>query len=421
MTLPRRHAVIDPSAGASGDMFLGALVAAGAGEDWLRDLPRRLGLAESVVVDIQPVQRASLAATKVTVTVDGEEEGPGPHAHQHAHGDGHTHGHAPHRHVREILARIDAGDLSASVKATARRVFQLLAEAEGRVHGKAPETVSLHEVGAWDALIDIVGTVEGFERLGVVEIHHTPIAVGRGWIEAAHGAMAVPAPATGILLEGLELATDGPIEGEAVTPTGAALLRVLSAGAPPARWRPVAQGWGAGSRNPRGYANALRIWLAEPISEARRVQVVVADMDDLPLEYLEPLREALFAAGAVDVQVWATQMKKGRTGIRIEAQCAFPELDAVSDAFFRHGTTAGVRHYSADRMVLPRREMLVEIAGQSVRVKVLDGPEGPRFKPEYDDVTAVARRSQMSALAVAQQAHDLARAVAGAEPNEEQQ
>ncbi|HET9065800.1 MAG TPA: nickel pincer cofactor biosynthesis protein LarC [Gemmatimonadales bacterium] len=415
MTTPHRRAVIDPSAGASGDMFLGALVAAGAGEDWLRDLPRRLDLAERVVVDIQPVQRASLAATKVTVTVGGEEERPGPHAH-HSH-----HGHGPHRHVREIVARIEAGELSPTVKATASRVFRLLAEAEGRVHGKAPETVSLHEVGAWDALIDIVGTVEGFERLGVTEIHHTPIAVGRGWVEAAHGAMAVPAPATGILLEGLELASGGPVEGEAITPTGAALLKALSAGPPPARWRPVGQGWGAGARNPGGYANALRIWLAESASEAREVQIVLADMDDVPLEYLDPLRDALFAAGAVDVQVWATQMKKGRTGIRIEAQCALPELGTVSDAFFRHGTTAGVRHFPADRVVLPRRELLVEIGGQSIRVKVLDGPEGPRYKPEFDDVTAVARRSQLSALAVAQQAHDLARAVAGAKPNEEQQ
>ncbi|MEO8479592.1 MAG: nickel pincer cofactor biosynthesis protein LarC [Gemmatimonadota bacterium] len=421
MTSPRRLAVIDPSAGASGDMFLGALVAAGAGEDWLRDLPRRLGLVDTVVVDVRPVQRASLAATKVTVTVNGEEERAGPHAHHQHHEHGHHHSHGPHRHVREILARIEAGELTASTKAAATRVFQLLAEAEGRVHGMAPESVTLHEVGALDALIDIVGTVEGFERLGVTEIHHTPIAIGRGWIQAAHGAMPVPAPATGILLEGLELVTDGPIEGEAVTPTGAALLRALSAGAPPARWRPLAQGWGAGSRNPSGYANALRIWLAESGAGTAQVQVVAADMDDLPLEYLEPLREALFAAGALDVQVWATQMKKGRTGLRVEAQCAIPELAAVSEAFFRHGTTAGVRHYLADRLVLPRREMMIEIEGQPVRVKVLDGPEGPRFKPEYDDITAVARRSQMSALAVAQRAHDLARAVAGAGPNEEQQ
>lgn len=425
MKSAQRIAVIDPSAGASGDMFLGALVAAGAGEEWLRDLPRRLGLAESVVVDIRPVQRASLAVTKVTVTVNGEEEHAGPnahhHHHEHGHDDGHHHSHGPHRHVREILARIGAGELTPATKAAATRVFHLLAEAEGRVHGMAPESVTLHEVGAWDALIDIVGTVEGFERLGVTEICHLPIAVGRGWIQAAHGAMPVPAPATGILLEGLDLISDGPIEGEAVTPTGAALLRVLSRGAPPARWRPMAQGWGAGSRNPSGYANALRIWLAESGAEAAQVQVVVADMDDLPLEYLEPLREALFAAGAVDVQVWATQMKKGRTGLRIEAQCAIQELAAVSEAFFRHGTTAGVRHYTADRQVLPRRELMVEIEGQSIRVKVLDGPEGPRFKPEYDDVTAVARRSQVSALAVAQRAHDLARAVAGAGPNEEQQ
>lgn len=421
------RAVIDASAGAAGDMLLGALVAAGAGEDWLRDLPRRLGLADSVVVDVRPVQRASLAATKVTVTVHGVAEQPGPGAHHHHHRQddqnhhAHNHGHGPHRHVRELLDRIAAGELSASTKVSATQVFEALAQAEARVHGMAPESVTLHEVGAWDALIDIVGTVEGFERLAVQQIYHTPIAIGRGWVQAAHGAMPVPAPATGILLEGLELAADGPVEGEAVTPTGAALLKVLSLGSPPARWLPVAQGWGAGSRNPEAYANALRIWLVEGEVQAARVQVVVADMDDLPLEYVEPLRAALFRAGALDVQVWATQMKKGRTGLRIEAQCAIPELEAVSEAFFRHGTTAGVRYQVADRLVLPRREVIVEIDGQPVRVKVLDGPEGPRFKPEYDDVTALARRTHVSALAVAQRAHDLARAAAGAGPNEEQQ
>jgi uncharacterized protein (TIGR00299 family) protein len=410
----QRLAVIDPAAGASGDMFLGALIGCGLEVEWLEELPARLGLADQVRVEVESVDRAGIRATKVRVFVDGAEELPGAAAHG-------GHGHGPHRHVAEILERIARADLSTATRETATRVFELLAEAEGRVHGKPAGSVSLHEVGAWDALVDIVGAVEGFERLSVDRIATRPVSVGRGWVQAAHGALALPAPATGLLLEGLELLDGGPIEGEAVTPTGAALLRILADGPPPARWRATGQGWGAGSRNPAGYANALRIWVGETVQEATEVEVVASDMDDLPPEYLEPLREALMAAGAVDVQAWAVQMKKGRSGLRVEAQCAPDRADAVSGAFFRHGTTAGVRRFRASRTVLGRGEVIVSIDGTPIRVKVLDGPDGPRYKPEYDDVTALARRSQVPALAVAQQAHDLARAQAGREPNEEQQ
>lgn len=404
-------AIIDPAAGASGDMFLGALVACGAPIEWLTALPGRLGLADEVTVAVESVQRATIAATKVTVRIRGEVEQPGDRDHHHG----------PHRHVAELIARIEAAPLSSVVRERAVAVFRLLAEAEGRVHGKAPERVSLHEVGAWDALIDVVGTVEGFERLGVAAIHHRPPPIGRGWITGAHGKMALPAPATAILLEGLEVTSDGPAEGETVTPTGAALLRVLSSGPPPARWRPIRQGWGAGTRDPRHYANALRLFVAEPVVEAAELEVLATDLDDMAPEYLAPLREALFEAGAVDVQVWPTQMKKGRSGIRIEAQCAVEATARVEEAFFRHSTTAGVRRLRASRTVLARHTIAVSLEGGTVRVKVLDGPDGPRYKPEFDDVTAIARRTQLPALAVAQRAHELARAMSAAGRNEEQQ
>lgn len=392
-------------------MFLGALVACGASPEWLAGLPTRLGLGGDVTVAVEPVRRATIAATKVTVRVRGQEELPGDRDHHHG----------PHRHVAELIARIAAAPLSDTVRQRAVAVFELLAAAEGRVHGKAPERVSLHEVGAWDALIDVVGTIEGFELLGVGGIHHRPLPLGNGWVQGAHGHMAVPAPATAILLEGLEVTSGGPVEGEAVTPTGAALLRVLSAGAPPVRWRPLAQGWGAGTRDPRHYANAMRIFLAEPVSEAAEIEVLAADLDDMSPEYLEPLREGLISAGAVDVQVWATQMKKGRSAIRVEAQCASEAVARVEEAFFRHSTTAGVRRLRATRTVLARRTIEVPLEGGTVRVKVLDGPDGPRYKPEFDDVTAIARRTQLPALAVAQRAHELARAIAAAGRNEEQQ
>jgi uncharacterized protein (DUF111 family) len=220
----------------------------------------------------------------------------------------------------------------------------------------------------------------------------------------------VPAPATALLLEGVEIAPNGPVSGEAVTPTGAVLLRVLSEGPPPPRWRATTGGaWGAGGRNPGTYPNALRLVIAEPVAEAGEVVVLSTDLDDLSPEYLDPLREGLMSAGAVDVQVWATQMKKGRTGFRVEAVVAAADADRVADAFFRHSTTAGLRRQPAERVTLARREVQVEASdGTRVRVKVLEAPDGPRMKPEYDDVAALAKRTGRPAHEVARDLRDRA-------------
>jgi uncharacterized protein (TIGR00299 family) protein len=398
-----RFAILDPSAGISGDMVLGALVAAGATEAWLQGLPARLGVPE-VRVDVERVDRSGIRAVKVNVRLPGGEMELPSEAHAHPQVPPHSHAaqdsphhpdhHHPHRHVGQLIDLVERAPLSAWVRERAVRAFQLLAEAEGRVHGVKPEEVALHEVGAMDALVDIVAAIEGFEQLGVRQVYHRPVAVGSGWVHAAHGAIPVPAPATAVLLEGLEIAPNGPVTGEATTPTGAVLLQVLSSGAPPDRWRSVsASNWGAGGRNPADYPNALRLILAEPSSEAGEVVLVSTDLDDLSPEYLDPLRESLFAAGALDVQVWATQMKKGRTGFRVEALASPADAERVTEAFFRNSTTAGVRRLHAERTTLPRREFRLDVAGGSVRVKVLDGPGGPRAKPEYEDVAAAARRS----------------------------
>jgi hypothetical protein len=272
------------------------------------------------------------------------------------------------------------------------------------------DQVPLHEVGAVDALIDIVGGIEGFEQLGIDRIYNRPVALGSGWVRAAHGVMPVPAPATSILIEGVEVAPNGPVTGEATTPTGAALLRVLSSGPPPARWRAVNAGaWGAGGRDPQTYPNALRLLLASSAIEAGEVVLLSTDLDDLSPEYLDPLREALFSAGALDVQVWASQMKKGRTGFRIEVTVSPAEADAAAVALFRHSTTSGLRRQVAERVTLARREVEVTSAdGSAVRVKVLEGPDGPRVKPEYEDVAAVARRTGQPAHEVARDLHNRA-------------
>ena len=409
-----RFAILDPAAGISGDMLLGALVAAGAPAEWLKRLPARLGVPE-VSVRIESVDRCGVRAIKVNVALPGgAEELPAEELHHHHHDPdhpAHSHDHhGPHRHVGDLIAAVERAPLSDWVRERAVRAFRLLGEAEGRVHGVAPEAVALHEVGAADALIDIVGAIEGFEQLGITRIYHRAVALGSGWVRAAHGVIPVPAPATALLLEGIDVAPNGPVTGEAVTPTGAVLLRVLSEGPPPQRWRAIAGGaWGAGGRNPTAYPNALRLIVAEPAVEAGEVVVLSTDLDDLSPEYLDPLREALLAAGAADVQVWATQMKKGRTGFRVEAVVAAGDADRVAEAFFRHSTTAGIRRQPAERVTLARREVQVEAAdGTRVRVKVLDSPDGPRMKPEYEDVAALARRTGRPAHEVARDLRDRA-------------
>jgi len=373
-----RIAILDPAAGISGDMTLGALLSLGLPASWLEELPVRLGLSD-VRVTVRDALRAGVTCKQVEFAIP-----PQPHG----------------RHVGELVGLVERAPLSDWVKERAVRAFRLLGEAEGRVHGVAPDKVHLHEVGAVDAVLDIVGAVEGFERLGVDGVHHFPVAVGKGWVEAAHGRLPLPAPATAILLEGLEIASGGPVEGEATTPTGAALLRVLSTGAPPDRWRMVGSGWGAGQRDPKHYPNALRILLAEAASEAGRVVLLATDVDDMSPEYVEPLRQAVVQAGALDVQTWPVQMKKGRQGFRVEVMAPEALAEAVTAELFRHSTTAGVRRWIAERATLPRHELTVRLDGVAVRVKVLDGGQ-PRVKPEYDDVLAAAQALGRPPLEVA--------------------
>src|SRR5881396_572003 len=206
---PMRIAILDPAAGISGDMTLGALLSVGVPASWLEALPRRLGLT-GVEVTIREVNRCGVRCSQVEFVIPEQPHG---------------------RHVGELVRLVEGAPVSDWVKERAGRAFRLIGAAEGRVHGVPPEQVHLHEVGAVDAVLDIVGAIEGFERLGVEAVYNWPVAMGQGWVEAAHGRLPVPAPATAILLEGLEVTAAGgglsPVEGEATTPTGAALVRVL--------------------------------------------------------------------------------------------------------------------------------------------------------------------------------------------------
>lgn len=394
-------AILDPCAGISGDMLLGALLDAGVSQAWLEALPGRLGY-RNVGVIVQRVTRGAVAATKVDFRIPGDE---GHQGHHHAPG---AHGH----HVADLLRRIAQAPLAPGVRDTATRAFEMLAAAEARVHGTTPDAVHLHEVGATDAVLDIVGAVEGMAELGVSGVYSLPVAVGSGWVDAAHGTLPVPAPATALLLEGQEIAQAGPVSGEATTPTGAALLRALSQGRPPSRWRLLRTGWGAGSRDPREYPNALRLFLAEPAAEAGVLEVVATDLDDLQPEYLDPLRAAVFTAGAVECVAWAVQGKKGRMALRVEALAPMDRADAVVEALVGHSTTAGVRRTVATRVTLPRREISVAVSpAQRIRVKVWEGPDGPRWKAEFDDVLAAAAQLGRPAWQVARDAEQRAATV----------
>ncbi len=387
-----RLAILDPCAGISGDMVLGALLGAGLDRAWLEGLPGRLGF-EQVRVRIRSVTRSGLAATKVDFEI------PAPPREGHGH------------HVAELVEIVRRAPVSPRVKSLAAKAFETLGQAEGRVHGVPAERVHLHEVGAIDAVLDIVGAIEGFERLEVDEIYNLPVAVGTGWVEAAHGLLPVPAPATAVLLEGMDVASDGPVQGEATTPTGATLLRVLSRGRPPDRWRMLGTSWGAGERNPAPYPNVLRLVLAEPAAEAGVVEVIATDLDDIQPEYVEPLRDALFAAGALDCGVWATGGKKGRWSLRLEVLATPGTAGQVVQALFANSTTNGVRRWSAVRSTLPRRDITVEVAPDvTVRAKVIDGPAGLRLKPEFDDVLRAAAALRLPAVEVARMAQRAAEA-----------
>jgi hypothetical protein len=390
-----RIAILDPAAGISGDMTLGALIGAGVSPEWLKALPARLGF-EDVKVQVREVTRGALKATKVSFQIPGDD----PHGHH-----GHDHG----KRIGELMSVVRRAPVSDWVRSRAVRAFELVAEAEAKVHGVKPAEVHLHEVGAVDAVLDIVGSIEGFEQLGVETIYNLPCALGSGWVEAAHGRLPVPAPATALLLEGVEVSSGGPVEGEATTPTGAALIRVLSAGAPPAHWRAVGHAWGAGDRDPRHYPNALRLIVAEAATEAGVVEVLATDVDDMSPEYLEPLRQAVLLAGALDCVVWPTQGKKGRVSLRVEALATPATAGPVAEALFAYSTTGGLRRWPATRAVLARREVTVELAPQAlVRVKVWDAPGGPRYKAEFEDVVQAAQALHRAPLDVARAAEQRA-------------
>jgi uncharacterized protein (TIGR00299 family) protein len=381
-------AILDPFSGIAGDMTLGALVDVGLDADWLRALPARLGI-DGVQVRIERVKRAGLACTKVDFEIP-----PQPHS----------------RGIREIRKLIAEASVPDGVRSRADAAFTILAEAEGSIHGVPPEDVHLHEVGAVDAILDITGSVWGFELLDVRRVYCGPLTVGEGTVSAAHGVLPVPAPATMKLLEGLEVRPGPEGSGELVTPTGAALVRTLSSGPPPASYTPLRSGFGAGTKNPRGRANALRIIIAEENAhegvEIDELVQLATDVDDMDGEQLAAVADLLRASGALDVVLTQVIMKKGRPGTRIEVLCRPFVADELERALFVHSSTIGVRRARVERTALSREERTIRVLDHDVRVKLVTLPSGARrAKPGHDDLAIVAAATGRALRDVAAIAH----------------
>jgi uncharacterized protein (TIGR00299 family) protein len=379
-----RSLIFDPFAGISGDMILGALLDVGLPADWLRGLVNDLPVRAAI--EISEVARGSINASRVQVDTSQPE---------------------PARHLNDVLEIIDQAPVPRSAQELATSAFRRLAEAEGEVHGISPDEVHFHEVGAADAIVDVLGATAGVAELGVERCYTRPVAIGQGWVTAQHGALPVPAPATLKLLEDLPV-RESHLEGELTTPTGAVLLSVLSQGRrAPSGYVPLRSGFGAGSRDPSSHPNCLRVILAAPQTQPT-LCIVQADIDDMLPEYVPSLRDALESAGAIDVWAYPVQMKKGRSGLRVEALIQESRRDEFARTLFRYSTTLGFRFWPVDREVLIRSTKTIEWRGFTIRVKTGFGAGGHvTCKPEYEDIEKAASALGLPALKVRQEVEKL--------------
>jgi hypothetical protein len=356
-------------------MVLGALVDLGLEPEWLRELVASLEPEAGVLVE--RVMRSGIACGRVRFELPEQP---------------------PSRGLSEVLEVVDRSPTPSGVREKAGAVFRRIAEAEAAIHGVEVDEVHFHEVGALDSILDVVGGLAGAWELGYRRFFTRPIAVGTGTLRIEHGEYPLPAPATARLLEGLPVRNTQHRE-ECTTPTGAALIAELTGGSrAPAQliWRRC--GYGAGTRDPEGRPNCLRlIEIDDEQPDEAALVTVVADIDDMAPEYVATARDVVLAAGAVDCTLVRVEMKKGRPGVRLEALVPESRLDAVCSAVFRGTTTIGLRYWPVERATLAREEELVEWRGCRIRVKRVRLPDGEeRRKPELDDVVAAARKTGLT-------------------------
>jgi uncharacterized protein (TIGR00299 family) protein len=382
-----RIAYFDAFAGVSGDMTVGALLQLGLALDDVRGELKGLPLS-GYEIRSERVRVNGIEAIEFDVDVAGVHD--------------HGHEHRPFAAIRRLLGESKLAD---GVKRRAIAIFTRLAEAEGRVHGVAPDDVEFHEVGAVDAIVDVVATAVGFDLLGIEAAYVSRLPLGSGTVRSQHGVLPVPAPAT------VELLRDYPVrlhdgEGELVTPTGAAIVSALATAGCPAMTL-EAIGYGAGSRRLEDRPNVLRLLLGRPMTGESEDELVLisTNIDDANPEIYEYVMDELLAGGARDVYLTPVHMKKNRPGIVLNVLCTESERPLLTSIILNETTAIGVRYHEVRRTVLPRDVLQVDTEFGPVRVKIARGPDGrENIAPEYEDCRRAAHAKKVALKLVYQAA-----------------
>jgi uncharacterized protein (TIGR00299 family) protein len=422
-----RIAYLDCFSGMSGDMFLGALVDAGIPSRVFEETVKALDIGARL--EISRVNRSGISAIKVDVLVHGEKELPREvyweqqahqheeheHGHKHDHGPAHTHEdkheHGHGRELKEIKQIISTAAVSETAKQTAIAIFQALGEAESKIHNTDVDSIHFHEVGAVDAMVDILCAAVGAEVLGADEIVCSPLNVGGGTVKCAHGVFPVPAPATVELLKGAPVYSSG-LNVELVTPTGAAIVKVLSkrfASFPQMKIEKT--GYGAGTRDFQGHANVVRLTVGDSEDALNAgathetVSVVEANLDDLNPQVFGYVMDRLLEEGALDVFGIPVQMKKNRPGTLLTVLCRPQDSAKLTKLIFSETTTLGVRHREEDRQALQRKWVIVVTRWGEVRLKIasMNGTI-TNYAPEYEDCRRIAAEQHVPLKTVMQEA-----------------
>jgi pyridinium-3,5-bisthiocarboxylic acid mononucleotide nickel chelatase len=420
-----RIAYLDCFSGISGDMFLGALVDAGVSADLLHETVRGLNLGAEL--EITRVDRNGITATKVDVIVNGEKDKPREeltvghsHLHVHTHADGtthshehshdHTHSHEHGRSLKQIREIISASPLSPKAKQTALAIFQSLGETEAKIHNNPVDDVHFHEVGSVDAIVDITCAAVGAEALKVDEWICSPLNVGGGTVQCAHGTLPVPAPATLELLKGAPIYSSD-IKKELVTPTGAAIVKTLvSRYASFPAMITDRTGYGAGFRNFEDSANVVRLTIGESSDVAlpaprETITILEANLDDLSPQVFGYVIDKLLDAGALDAFGIPVQMKKSRPGVVLTVLAKPEDAQKLAKIIFAETTTIGLRMRDESRYALVRRHELVATQWGTVRMKIanLNGTIA-NYAPEYEDCRTIAEQHKIPLKQVMQEA-----------------
>ncbi len=384
----------DCFSGISGDMTVGALIDAGLPVDELKRSLGSLAIGDAHI-HVDRVLRAGVSATKFSV--HSHEGG----AHDHAH-DGHAHDAHPshtHRTVDEIIRLLEGSALSPTARDRATAMFRRLAEAEAAVHRLPIETVHLHEVGALDSVIDIAAVAFAMEWVGAARVVSSPLNVGGGMVQSAHGHFPVPAPATVTLLGGAPIYS-GRIQKELVTPTGALIVSTFAEAFGPIPSMSIERvGYGAGDREEPSTPNVLRVLIGQEAgaTPGDRVAVVECEIDDMNPQIYGVVMDQLYAAGALEVFYVPVQMKKNRPGVLLTAIAPPDKRAAIADVVFRETTTIGLRHYEVDRECLDRTQVSVDTPIGPIRFKVASRHGHVlNAAPEFEDCAALAAKHQLS-------------------------